>query len=299
MNWILIAAAAYLIMAVSQLIDKGFLNIVFREAKAYATLVGFLSIIAFVLLPFGISTPSSMMLGLCILGGALFIFALWPFLTALQGDDASRIIPLLGASIPVFTLLGESLFLKAQLQPASYVAFALLIAGGFILTMSRSESGKRSTSAILLAIFAAILFAISFVISKQVFQEIGFINGFFWMRMGGILAAIILLMFPDTRADLKSFFSKQLLPVKFGYFGNQILAGGGFFLQSYAISMASVSLVSALQGIQYIFVLFFVALVSRFKPGLLQEKITVSVLVEKLTAVLIIVAGIALLSLSR
>ncbi len=297
MNWLFFAVLAYMIMALSQLFDKALLNVAFKEVKAYVFLIGALGALVFVLLPFGVSFLDLTTLIIALIGGALFVVALLPFLSALQGDDASRVIPLIGGTIPMVSLLGEVIFLNAQLARMDYVAFALLVAGAIVLTFTKSENSKRSWSAVVKALIGAVLFGSSFVITKYVFNEVDFINGFFWMRMGGLVIALILIARRDVRQGLKQFFKNNKPSVKLGYFGNQGLNGAGFVLQNYAISLASVGLVNAMQGVQYIFVILFIVIASKFKPGLLGEKIIKRIIVEKITAILIIMAGIALLAL--
>lgn len=297
MSWIVVAISAYMIMALSQLIDKALLKVPLKEVKAYVFLIGALSALVFVLLPFGIERLSGQDTIIALIGGALFIVALLPFLSALQGDDASRVIPLVGGTIPIATLLGEYFFLETELSRQDLFAFVLLVTGAVILTFTRSETGRRSWSSVIKAIIGSLLFAISFVITKYIFLQTDFISGFFWMRIGGVLVALILLFRKEVQNALQDFFSSTRLKHKLGYFGNQALNASGFVLQNLAISLASVSLVNALQGVQYIFVIIFVVITSRFKPGLLGEKITSRTLIEKITAVLILVAGIALLAL--
>jgi drug/metabolite transporter (DMT)-like permease len=296
-SWVLIAIVGYMSMALSQLLDKALLNVAFKEAKSFVFLIALFNLLAFVLLPFGVELISLSNLLISLLAGALFILALIPFLSALQGDDASRVIPLVGGLIPIATLIGEVLFLDATFVRNDLLAFALLVIGSIVLTFTKSSSPRRSWSSVIKAIIGSILFAASFVLTKYVFDITSFVNGFFWMRMGGILVAIGLLFHPDVLKGLKHFFKTNSKLVQSGYFATQGLNGFGFVLQSYAISLANVSLVNALQGAQYLFIIVFVAVAAKFKPDLLGEKITVGVIVEKLTAVVIIVTGIALLAL--
>ena len=296
-SWIFFAALAYFLMAASQLVDKGFLQVVFKESKAYVFLVGAIGILALLLLPFGIASLSLSLLITALIGGALFILALIPFLSALQSDDASRVIPLLGALIPIGTLVGETIFLDAALSRLDLLGFSLLVVGAVVLTLTKSNSPRRSRLAVIKAITAAFIFAASFVITKFVFNSTDFISGFFYMRLGGIIVAIGLFFLPSVRKDIFLFFTKNKLRTKIGYFANQGLAGTGFILQNIAITMASVSLVNALQGIQYVFIIIFVGIAAKFNPKLLGETITRGIIIEKMTAILIIIAGIAAIAL--
>jgi len=296
-NWIFLAGLAYCILAFSQLIDKALLNVAFQDAKSYAFLISCLGLLVLILLPFGITLPSTGLLIGALAAGAIFILALLPFLSALQGDDASRIIPLVGAIVPLFSLAGEVVFLHKSLEPRSLVAFFLLVTGAVVLTMSRSESPRRSWLAVGKACLGAVLFSASFVASKYLFDRMGFLNAFFYMRLGGAIVGIALLGFHDVRTGVVTFFKKNKLSIKVGYFANQGLNGAGFVLQNIAISLGSVSLVNAMQGVQYFFVILFIFIASRFRPALLGEKITKRILLEKLTAVFILIAGLALLAL--
>ena len=70
----------------------------------------------------------------------------------------------------------------------------------------------------------------------------------------------------------------------------------GFLLQNYAIFLGSVALVNALQGVQYAFLLVLGGLISVFYPNLLKENISTKVVIQKLTAVLLISIGLYFLA---
>ena len=66
-----------------------------------------------------------------------------------------------------------------------------------------------------------------------------------------------------------------------------------FILVNYTIAVsASVALVNALQGLQYIFLLIIVFSLSWRFPNLLEEKITPSVLIKKIIATALIIGGL-------
>ncbi len=296
-HWVFIAIAGYMSMALSQLLDKALLNVAFKEVKSFVFLIAILSVLVVFMIPFGVTFISPQLLLISTIGGSLFVLGLIPFLSALQGDDASRVIPLVGGLVPVVTLLGEVVFLGAVFTSRNLLAFSLLVIGSILLTVTHSGSNRRSLLAVGKAIIGATLFAASFVITKYVFDQTTFINGFFWMRVGSLLVAVYLIFLPEVRSGLKDFFKNNSKLIQSGYFATQGVNALGFVLQSFAISLASVSLVNALQGAQYFFVIAFVAIAAKFKPDLLGEKITKGIIVEKLTAVVIIIAGIALLAL--
>jgi drug/metabolite transporter (DMT)-like permease len=295
-SWLLIAVSAYLLMALSQVIDKALLNVIFRNSRAYAALVGLLGLLVFLLLPWTTGIISLPLFLLAFVGGACFIGALVPFLSALQGDQATRVIPLVGALVPLATFAFESIFLGAVFRAQDIVALALLVVGAVVLTLSKS-TGRRSWSALAKGSVAAILFAASFVASKYLYTQTTFLTGFVWMRLGGLLVSAWLLAQKPVRAELRRLWQTQRAGLLGGYLGNQVVSGAGFFLQGWAISKGTATLVSAVQGVQYAVLVGLVMIASRIRPGLLGEEITFRILLEKLTAIACIAAGLFLLAI--
>jgi len=76
----------------------------------------------------------------------------------------------------------------------------------------------------------------------------------------------------------------------------QVAGALGFTLVNYAISLASVSLVNAMQGAQYAFLLVMVGLLSRKFPKILSERLSGWVLVQKIMAIILISIGIGLIA---
>lgn len=295
-TWLLIAVAAYLVMALSQVIDKALLNVVFRNSRAYAALVGLLGLLAFFLLPWTTGSLSLPVFILAFIGGACFIGALVPFLSALQGDQATRVIPFVGALVPLATFAFETIFLGAAFRTQDIVALGLLVIGAVVLTLSKT-TGRRSWLALAKGGAAAILFAGSFVVSKYLYTQTSFLTGFVWMRLGGLLVSAWLIYQRPVRNELLRLWKTQRRSLLGGYLGNQAVSGVGFFLQGLAISKGTATLVSAVQGVQYAVLVVLVIAASRLRPGLLQEEVTIPILLEKMTAIACIAAGLFLLAL--
>lgn len=298
LTWFLITVAAYACLAFSQVLDKVFLVRFFRDSRAYAVFVGGMGVLAFFAFPFTQSIPNLSVWLWALFAGALFVFALLPFLSALQSDDATRVIPVTGASVPVITIILERVLLDVALPTFAYPALACLIIGSTVLTYSHNKRSRRSRLAMIEALGASALFASCFVISKYVYGQMDFITGFVWMRIGGLMAALLIVIGSRSVQQEISRLARSTRARVFGaYLGNQGIAGLGFVLQNFAIALASASVVTAMQGVQYIFVLFFVVLFARFRPSLVQERVTKSLIVEKLTATACIIIGLALLAL--
>jgi len=81
------------------------------------------------------------------------------------------------------------------------------------------------------------------------------------------------------------------------FFTGQVAGALGFFLVNYSISLASVSLVNAMQGAQYAFLLLMIILLAKKFPKIISEKMTGAVLVQKIFAIVLISVGILLIAI--
>src|SRR5690554_50376 len=105
MFWIIITLAAYFGFAAVAVIDKYLLAGPIKSPPLYAAIIGLLSFLAFSLWPFQSYVPSADLFALDVLAGALFVAALLFYFTALKYGQASRVVPLSSALVPLFTLV--------------------------------------------------------------------------------------------------------------------------------------------------------------------------------------------------
>ncbi|MBI2050399.1 MAG: EamA family transporter [Parcubacteria group bacterium] len=281
MNWIAIVLAGHFLNALAFLMDK-FLLSSKRIPSPF-------------LIPFGVVIPSSVEVIRALVAGATFILALVFFFAGLKENEASRVVPLTGGFVPAFTFVLAYFFLGERLGQTEILAFAALVAGSVLITLERRGRGRALGYAY--AVMAAFVFAASFVITKQVYLEQAFISGFVWSRIGGFLMALSFLLIPSARYGIfhqpkqKGTGTTAVL-----FFTGQAAGALGFVLVNYAISLASVSLVNAMQGVQYAFLLIMVVLLSKKFPRVLSERLTGGVLAQKIAAIVLISIGIGLIA---
>ncbi len=306
MNWIIIVLAGHFLNALAFLMDKFLLTKKIPSPFVYAFFIGVLGILALILIPFGVVIPSSPEIVRALVAGATFVIALVFFFAGLKENEASRVIPLTGGFVPAFTFVLAYFFLAERLGSAEVLAFTVLVAGGVLITIEKK--GKGSKKGYIYAVIAALVFAVSFVITKQVFIEQEFISGFVWSRIGGFIMAMSFLLIPSARNGIlhqpKQPSSAKASEGKKNIFANtavlfftgQVAGALGFFLVNYAISLASVSLVNAMQGVQYAFLLIMIVLLSKKFPKIMSEKLTGAVLAQKVVAIILISIGIGLIA---
>lgn len=297
MSWIVVAIAAYFLGAWVSILDKFILEkTVFRPAL-YAGAVGLLGSYAFLLIPFGFDAAVFQNLSLVAWGlvsGASFVIGLFFFYTAIRLDEVSRAAPIVGAGASIFALILSGWLLSEQLDNVQLFAFFILLAGGALISLRLGDLKLFSGKLILAAVTGAFFFAFSFVSLKLVFAGTNFLTGYILGRFGEVLAGLAFLPFIFPALKL----AKQRLAAGLFLF-NKALAAGAFFLQNYAIFLGSVSLVQAMSGLQYAFILLFASLLSWKFPVLLREKLAWKSIAVKTGAIILIGGGLSVLAFSQ
>ena len=301
MTWLIVAILAYLILALVFLIDKYLLVQSIPDPKIYAFYIGILGFVVLLLVPFiNFYLPTPWEALLAFISGASFIFGIFWFFKGLKLFESSRIVPAVGGILPIFTFLLIYIFSKGKetLNPAGFLAFVFLVSGSFLITYQKNK--KISLDSLRISIIAALFLAVSFVFAKYVYISSSFLVGLVWIRVGGILGALIFLLNPSLRKAI--FKGKIALQKKTAliFLSNQAAGGGANILQNWAVALAPLSyiaFINALQGIQYLFLLIFAAFLSLKLPQILKEEISKEILFQKIIAILLIGGGLVLLSI--
>ncbi len=285
-----------------------FLNDFVPDYKTYTALVAVLGLVVFAVSPWFIVWPGFQVVSIAIVSGALFIFALLTFFYSLQIGEVSRVIPFIGGLVPVFSLLLSIVFIGRVFSYEESLAFILLVAGSVLITRMPHKThwwshvldkmrNKRHTYGIWVAVLSSFLFAVSFVLSKIVYEEADFWNGFLWIRLGGLIPIVTLLANEDVRDSFKSILLKLKSKKGALFLMNQGFGATGFIMQNFAISIGSVALINALQGVQFVFVIFLALIASVFFSSMRSsENMSLRMVAEKILAVFIVGAGLWVLA---
>lgn len=306
MSWFLYAIFGHLANGVAFAIDKILLRSAFSRSATYAGMVGVLSTVVLLLVPFVHTWP----MGtdgwtIAIVSGATFILALWAFFAALARAEASRVVPIVGSLIPMFTLAGTFLFLNERLTDKTFVGFAFLIAATFLL--AGGGKGRPSSNTVWLSVASAILFAVASVTAKSVYDASGFLGGFIATRIAAVVTSLIILFALDPAAGREAMSiirphahstSKTKQPGKMDAIlalVGQSLGAVGFLLVQIGVARGSASIVNALQAVQYALLVIIALVFARRAPQLLGEAVTKKVIILKCIALALTAVGMYLI----
>ncbi|MEK7520214.1 MAG: DMT family transporter [Patescibacteria group bacterium] len=296
-SWLAIALFGYVLLGVVAVLDKFILARKLPHPAAYAFYIGIADIFVLALVPFGFSWPAPGTVLLALASGAVFILALIFFFRGVIAFEASRVVPVFGALTPVFLFVLSFFHDALRLNEFQTIAFVLLVGGGFLISYRRAEQGNMRL--FMLAAAAAFFAALSYFLAKIVYTESDFISGFVLGRVGTFAAACAMLLVPALRSAIFSATKAAARQSIILVGANKALASLAFIAIHYAIFLGNVTLVQALAGVQYVFLVLILTLISWKLPAIFHERAGFGAIARKTFATLVIGFGIFILAFSE
>ena len=316
MLWFLIVIGGYLFGAVANVLDKFLLGSKrISSAPVYAFYVGVFGLGSFVLVPFlkiifpmvrnfDLIVPNGNIMVLCLISGVLFLAGILLLYFAFEVAEASRVAPIVGAVVPLVTFVISIMLGLEKFSVWQIAGVALLIFGGLLISFDLPlKLGKKKFFAgFYYAAAAGFVLAIAYLMFKNISNHEGFITWYIWTRVGSFFGALGILLIPAWRKNiLRSFHSakknhKQAIATSGIFLGNKIVGGASTFMLNFAIGLGSVTLLNSLVSIQYVFVLVIVAILSKTKARVFQEKLLFWDWAQKMVAIGIIAVGMFFIS---
>ena len=205
MEWFLIVIGGYLFGAVANVLDKFLLGSKrISSATVYAFYVGIFGLGAFVLAPFGLTVPSNNTIFLCLISGVLFFVGILLIYFAFEIAEASRVAPVVGATVPLVTFALSIMLGLEQFSMWQILGVVSLIFGGLLISfdLPLKLGNKKFFSGFYYALAAGFIMAIAYLMFKNISNHESFITWYIWTRVGCFLAACSLLILPKWRKNI-------------------------------------------------------------------------------------------------
>lgn len=308
MSWLFITLTAYFLGALAIILDKFILGSKrVSSPPVYSFYISLLGLGAIIFIPAGFYVPSSQQIIISLFSGVLFTLGILALYFAIQKSEASRVAPVVGAAIPVATYFFSVILFKESLGAIQILGLLLLIFGGLLISfdLPLRINKRKFFAGFQHSILAGILMSGAYVFFKFVYQEQNFLNGFIWTRLGSALAVAGLFLVPEWRRSiirsLKEFRKPKHAHYRTGVLLvlNKVIGGTSSILLNYAFKLGSVTLVNALVSSQYVFVLALAYGASIWHPKVFGERLYFWDWAQKVVAIIIIAAGIWLISIHQ
>lgn len=308
MSWILLATLGQFINAVVAILDKYIVSDEralprpFVYAFYSCIVTGFWGLIFLLSLIPGLDTfgipsfsniekPSIEVVAMSFFAAYTFFMALVSMYTALKHADASDVMPAIGAIAAISSFGMAYLFLGATLTQNFIWGVLLLSLGTFMLSQVRF---KREI--VLHVLHSGLFFALHYIAMKGLFETTNFDDGFFWSRLAFVLFSLSLLLVPSYFAKISGQTKSTSAQTGFLVLATKVLAGVAAFMLLKATDQGDVTVVQALDGLKFVFIILIGLVFGRFIPHAAGENETdFKTVIRKSIFIAIIAIGFVIL----
>ncbi len=296
-SWLFLSLLGAAAMAVTGIIDKFVLSKYVADPLAYLAALVVMQQAVILVVPayfgWGYVFPQTFN---ALAAGAVQVVLWAAYLMALNKEETSRVAAMVYV-FPVFVFLGAYVFLDETLSARDYAGGALLVASAFLVSYrpSLERSPSRLSPALkYMAVFwiftAAYALAAKFLLAYMSEWHL-----MLWSSLGSLIAVLPILAKSRLRQEAFSYlwsgprlFSAMLADELFD------LLGRGAFIFAYAAG--SVALVSSVAALQPFITLLYIVILGLAYPGILVEEMDRRTVALKGAAIIMIVAGVYLVS---
>jgi drug/metabolite transporter (DMT)-like permease len=296
-DWFFLSLAGAASMAVTGVIDKFVIGKYVRNPLVYlVALVVLQQVFVVPILVYagwGFVYPESIY---AMVAGFAQVILWAAYLQALQIEETSRVAALVYV-FPVFVFLGAFVFLGETLTAKDYAGGFLLVSSAFLVSYRPAKKGESVVFSPALKYMAVFwVFTASYALAaKYLLAVMNEWHLILWTSLGGFMMVLPLLGWGTIRKEVSEYlrispyiFSVLMADELFDFLGRSAFI--------FAYSLGSVALVSSVSALQPFITLFYVVLLGLFVPGILPEEMDRRTIALKIAAILLIVAGVYLVS---
>ncbi len=286
--WIILTLVAAILWALVGLLDKFIVSHELRDPLLATVISGIAASLVFLTITLFLRPPLLIPVHLILIilfGGVFYTLAMYFYFSAVKKAEISRVISFLSMT-PIFVLFFAFVFLGERLSSLNYFGIILLVFGSFLISLKKNHNSEyKIVKAFFIVLFASLFMSLRDITMKFASLNVSIWSAFFWLGIGTCLTSLFLL--GKHHPHLKK---KAVKGVEHLFFG-RIISSFAVLIFLFAVSLTSVSLVSALAKIQILLVFVGTLILSRFHPHILKEKITISIIIQKIVAIIAILAG--------
>jgi uncharacterized membrane protein len=300
MNWLAFALCGPVLWAISTHLDKYLVERYFKQTDV-AVLLLFTALMGLLLMPViawfepAVLQRDAVSIALMMLSGLLYMGAIFFYLQALQGHEASVVAPFFQAS-PLFGYVLAYLVLGETLSGTQMLGGALIVSGIlFVSVGDRRREPFRWRLAVLMLCCGFVL-SLSTLIFKAFAVRDEFWATTFWMFAGEAVFGFGFLCIAFYRSEFLRLLKSNTGALIAINMSNELINLGGGLSNRYALLFAPLALVQAIGSTTTLFVFLIGVALSMLFPKVSQENLRPRELAQKGIAAVLVAAGIAIAS---
>ena len=298
MSWIFYIFISVNLFSLASIFDKFFVSKKFKNIYSFAVVLNILYLIFIVVTTMYLR--DTFVFGWPFFWAAvsgLIYFFMWIFWwKALTTGEVSRVSAIFFTQ-PLWNAFLAVIFLKESLSSLKWLAIIFIVTGAILSFWENKKTKSRFNRAYIFALFAGIISAFGNTISKYAMTDLPALTVQIIGYFAGLPLFLIFLRNKQVFQEVKKvFFDLKSLLIMFLRSAVGYAAICTFML---AVGTGQVSLVSALNGVQPLAILIYSTLISIFLPKFIKEENSRKTLFIKAIAIIMIVIGAVIISLTN
>ena len=300
LSWIAITLLGAVVLGLVGVLDKAFIHHYARSLRTLPFLIG-VSHIPIAAVFVAISPLDGLTLGATAWGLAAGLFgglSAVVFFRVMARREVSRTIPVV-QTFPIFVAPAAVLFLGESLRLPDWAAIFVTVLGAVMMSV-RQDAGRRGFAidgSFYQLIGASLLMAGMNLAAKQALDTLPVLLVHALRSLG---VAVVLLAFTaraEPVVELRGMIRSRSPALAVFGVNEFLVVNTGMVLNLWATSLGPVSLVTALSASSSLFLLLYSTVLGLRFRGMLGEQVTPRAVAVKTLATILIVAGIAVISL--
>ena len=300
MSWIAITLLSAVVLGLVGVLDKAFIHHYARSLRTLPFLIG-VSHIPIAAVFTAVSPLDGLTIGATAWGlaaGLLGGLSAVVFFRVMARREVSRIIPVV-QTFPIFVAPAAVLFLGESLRPQDWAAIFVTVLGAILLSVRQDAKGRGFAidSSFYQLLGASVLMAGMNLAAKQALDTLPVLLVHAFRSLG---VAVVLLAFTaraEPVIELREMIRDRSPALAVFGVNEFLVVNTGMILNLWATSLGPVSLVTALSASSSLFLLLYSTLLGLQFRGMLGEQVNPRAITVKAVATMLIVAGIATISL--
>src|SRR6056297_173041 len=291
--WIFYVLIAVLFWAAVNILDKYIIGHELKDPYLVTTVFGLTTYTLFVFIALAngsVGVPVVVAI-MAMLAGFSYCLAVIFYYKSMQGMEVSH-LALIMATGPLFVAVASFFIFQEKLSFINYTGIVLIMAGAMIIShkkmVKKKNDKKRKSVSKFIYIIPFVLVGLMScrnLLMEYVSSEVGFMPMIFWMGLGGLIVPLSLLIFHHPHLKKKA--EKGVIHLCV----SGILSALALIAFARALTEGSVTLSTALLSTKPMIVFLAATFLSFFHPNIILEKQSKKLLVKKIVAMFIIVAG--------
>ena len=303
-NWLFLALLAPFFWALVNVIDVYFVKGIYKSEYDGIIISGVFQILPWLLVPIlGIGGEiKAFGTLLAVLGGFLYMLGIFFYFRSLFAQADAALIVIIWSTVGVVVPLVEAIVFGERLTLMQYFGIAITFFGTALLSTDFRLRSRKLGKIYANMIFAVAFCSVALILEDRAYDRVSFWNGTLFISLGAFLCGMFFWLIRPGEKNSHVRLAKRYFKI---FFVAEALALFGMVVSYKAIQSGLVSLVSAVENVQPVWIMaislaiFFFAKLIRLKSTEAIRAIKEDQIVSwkiKLVAVLVTAIGVYLVS---